>query len=144
MKKNVFYLIVFGGLFFLAGFLLGTNLASQPQDSWLGRRGFVEQRKGADFRRLGSRDFRKKARKGFSQIFVDKLDLDSSQEEEISRIIEKTHQEIKEMAGNFRGNVSEIREKSTQEIMDILDDSQKEEFQRLQEALRKRRRKWKK
>ncbi|MCK9595184.1 MAG: hypothetical protein PHH68_05110 [Candidatus Omnitrophica bacterium] len=132
MKKEVFYVAVFGVLCVLAGVLFGAGIVKRgsfPVGHRPGGASFAER--SERFAGKGLAALRaKKGRDILEKIAVD-LALNVEQKERIKGILENSRQEIDKIGDNMRGSINEIREKSDKRIMAILDPEQQEKFKSL-------------
>ncbi|MDD5613518.1 MAG: hypothetical protein PHQ54_00400 [Candidatus Omnitrophica bacterium] len=128
MNRNTAYFTVFGALCVLLGVLVGAGLAKNTMLSWPAPcrpfwRTKTEQLGGH------SGEYSKDKYRGreFAEMLAVKLDLSPQQKDQITDILENT-----------RLSISEIKERSNKQIMDILDAKQQEDFAALREKFKER------
>ncbi len=122
MNKSAVYLAIFAVLCVLAGVLVGASITrGRPYMRWSG---------------MGHYGYNRNDRRGPFEMLAERLDLNQEQKAKVKEILEKTCQEIDAVGKNIRNSIDRIREKSDQEIMNILTLQQQEKFRALQEQFK--------
>jgi len=138
MNKNALYLAIFGVLCALAGVLVGTNITKRPNMPWHGpqRPDFAE--KAERFMGYGPRHPGERRDGGPIEMLSVRLNLSEEQRAKVTKILEKSRQEIESIGKNIRNAITEIKEKGDKQIMGILTPQQQEKFKALQKEFEKR------
>lgn len=131
MNKNALYLAIFGILCVLAGLLVGVNLTKRPALSWFAPERMSFRERAEHFMGYGLRHPGKTRAEGFVEMLSAKLNLSPEQKEKITKILEDTRLKIDELGKNMRNAITEIKQESDKQIMDILTPQQQEKFKAL-------------
>jgi len=137
MNKSSVYLAIFAALCVLAGVLTGASItrrASLPGD-WPGRPSFAEkaQRFMGYERGIGERMFGG----GPVEMLASRLKLNPDQKAKVAIVLEKMRKDIDEVGRNVRSAISDIKDKSDKQIMNVLTPEQQKEFKALQKEFEK-------
>jgi len=139
MNKNAIYLAVFAALCVLAGVLVGASITRSPNLLRPGPQRSAFRERAERFMGYGPRHYgNRRGGEGPVKMLTVKLGLDEEQKTKVTQILEKTRQEIEEVGKNVRSAITEIKEKSDKQIMDILTPQQQEKFKALQKAFERR------
>jgi Spy/CpxP family protein refolding chaperone len=122
MNRNAFYLAVFTVLCVLAGVLVGAGITRRAEPPWHGPPGFGFGPRG-----------------GPMEMFTAALGLSADQKTQVSQILEKTRRELNDVGKKVRFAITEIKEKSDNQIMEVLTPEQREKFSALKKKRQLRR-----
>lgn len=164
MNKNAVYLAIFGVLCVLAGVIVGAGIVKKTGSPRFrpDRMHFVQ--KAEKFMFNGPKEMRERAapgvrpkggpgmnemrtgmkarpgqrEDGLFKMLVSKLALDQDQQLRVKEILEQTRREIGKVGENVREAISAIKDKSDQQIMEVLTTQQQEKFKALLEEFKKK------
>ena len=137
MDKNALYLAVFAVLCVLLGVLVGANITKRSFPPFPGP-GSMEFRDRAEhFMGFPPHGSGRMMGKGPIEMFTMTLDLNSDQQEEISKILENTRQRIDDVGQNARNSLDQIRGETDKEIMSILTPEQQRKFNEIKKKFGK-------
>jgi hypothetical protein len=137
MNKNALYLAVFAVLCVLSGVIVGASITKDHK--------WADTHRRPDFKRkadglMGYESRGLKDRKGATpvEMLSTKLGLNTEQKEKITKIFEDARQDIEKAGKDIRESIKNVKEKTDRQIMDVLDATQKEKFQQLQEDIKRK------
>lgn len=139
MKKNLIYVAVFGILCVLAGVLIGVSMVrrAMPPVPRFDRMRFSQHAERVMGYRPGGPEDARPGREPF-EMLARKLNLNEEQKVKVKAIFENTRQELDNIRKSVRGNVDKIKEKTDSQIMEVLNDKQKEKFKEFLEEIGKK------
>ncbi|MDD5173608.1 MAG: hypothetical protein PHV48_02135 [Candidatus Omnitrophica bacterium] len=151
MNKNMIYVAALSVLCVLAGVVVGAGIAKRASLPWpcperpnFSERAesFMRQGPGEPgdrhFMKHGPKRHRDRGGEGLLDMLITKLDLNRDQQAKVKEVLEKARREIDEVGKDVRSTITDIKEKSDKQIMDMLTTGQQQKFKALLEEFKKR------